>query len=286
MSNNQNITMETKIKKFNGKAIYNPSGKSREYSYWACNFYVNCSGGCTYCYLKKGIGKKVLGGDKPTLKKCFKDEQHAKDTFVKEVRQNIDELRKHGLFFCFTTDPMLPETIELTKFAVDFCVLNHVPVKILTKQVGWVTEQEEWLKLFKGVEKEVAIGFTLTGHCEMELGCSPNSLRILAMKKLYKKGFKIFASIEPIIDLKSSWKMIEKSLGFCHLFKVGLESGKTYKQSDLKWFIIEVMTACICTNAKVYFKDSILKQADMDRDELCSLNNSVVKREYNIFEKK
>jgi hypothetical protein len=26
------------MKTFNGKAIYNPSGKAGEYSYWACNF--------------------------------------------------------------------------------------------------------------------------------------------------------------------------------------------------------------------------------------------------------
>ncbi|KAA6320448.1 hypothetical protein EZS27_029784 [termite gut metagenome] len=38
-------------KPFNGKAIYNPSGKAGEYSYWACNFYNGCSNGCTYCYL-------------------------------------------------------------------------------------------------------------------------------------------------------------------------------------------------------------------------------------------
>ena len=272
-----------KVKLFKGKALYNPSGKAGEYSYWACNFFVGCSGGCTYCFNKKGITKKVLGGDKPTLKQCFKDEQDAKDTFVKEVRQNLDDLRTHGLFFSFTTEPMLPETIELTKYAMEFCVLNSVPVKVLTKQVGWVADGDEWLKLFKHSEKRIAFGFSLTGHCEMEIGCSPNSLRILAMKKLYRKGFKIFASIEPIIDLDKSWKMIENSLGYCHLYKVGLESGKTYKQDELKWFITKVMTACSCNHTNVYFKDSILKQAGMDRDELCSLNNSVVKRDFNIF---
>lgn len=55
------------------KAIYNPSGKAGEYSSWACNFHVGCSNGCEYCYLKKGRGKAVLGGDTPMLKKCFRD---------------------------------------------------------------------------------------------------------------------------------------------------------------------------------------------------------------------
>ncbi len=62
------------MKNFKGKAIYNPSGKAGEYSYWACNFYVGCSNGCEYCYCKKGILSGVMGQDKPQLKKCFKDE--------------------------------------------------------------------------------------------------------------------------------------------------------------------------------------------------------------------
>lgn len=57
---------------FNGKAIYNPSGAAGEYSYWACNFFKGCSNMCEYCYLKKGIWVKTLGGDKPELKACLK----------------------------------------------------------------------------------------------------------------------------------------------------------------------------------------------------------------------
>ena len=53
----------------NGLVIYSPKGKAGEYAENAANFYVGCSNGCTYCYLKKGRGKKVLGGDTAELKK-------------------------------------------------------------------------------------------------------------------------------------------------------------------------------------------------------------------------
>lgn len=120
-------------KEFKGRVIYNPSGKAGEYSYWAANFYVGCSNGCTYCYLKKGRGAKVLGGNKPELKKSLKSYDTALDIFKAELLTNKDELQKHGLFFSFTTDPLLSETIGLTTAAVEFGQLHNVPVKILSK---------------------------------------------------------------------------------------------------------------------------------------------------------
>ncbi|MFA5649550.1 MAG: hypothetical protein WC914_00190 [Proteiniphilum sp.] len=141
-----------------GKAIYKPVGKASEYAVWACNFYVGCSNGCDYCYLKKGRGKHVMGGDKPTLKKCFKDESHAYKVFRTEVDKNMTELEKHGLFFSFTTDPMLPECIELTTAAISYCLTYSIPVKVLTKKIGeWVDDFVELSK--KKISMERSTGF-------------------------------------------------------------------------------------------------------------------------------
>ena len=76
---------EMSKKQFNGKAIYNPSGKAGEYSYWACNFYVGCSNMCEYCYCKKGILSNVMGQNKAQLKMCFKDEADALMVFKKNL---------------------------------------------------------------------------------------------------------------------------------------------------------------------------------------------------------
>ena len=95
-----------------GKAIYQPKGKAKEYSQWACNLYKGCSGDCEYCFMKKG----VLGSswcNPPKLKACFRNEDHAFDVFRHELNRNIDDLRKHGLHFNFSSDPFLKETIEL-----------------------------------------------------------------------------------------------------------------------------------------------------------------------------
>lgn len=268
------------------KAIYRPKGKAAEYAKWACNFYVGCSNGCEYCYLKKGRGAKILGGDKSTLKKCFKDETHALEVFEKELMQNLQELQKHGIFFSFSTDPMLPETLDLTFRVVSICIYNEVPVKILTKcadsnVIGYFAN---WPKERFGYEKRcklIAFGFTLTGHDELEPGASTNQERIEAMKKLHDAGFKTFASIEPIIDFESSLEMIRKTKEFCDLYKIGLMSGQKVDKSfydRLRGFNLGVVNTLANYHAKVYWKESIRKQFDVFPDANCNVD-----KDYNIF---
>lgn len=273
------------MKNFKGKAIYNPSGKAAEYAPWACNFYVGCSNGCTYCYCKKGILAGTMGMDKPQLKKCFKDETHALKVFERELLTNIVELKKHGLFFSFTTDPMLPETFDMTRRAIDLCIAFKVPVKVLTK----VDRSEDILRWYGSkwvttdIRRLIAFGFTLTGHDELEPGASTNAERIAAMKDLHNAGFRTWASIEPMIDTWSSMHIIGLTLDFCALYKVGIESGKKYSKVNLNDFVHTVskyLKSEKGNSAKIYFKDSLLKSASIDRADLPS---NCVSRDYNIF---
>lgn len=267
------------------KAIYCPKGKAAEYSEWACNFYVGCSNGCTYCYLKKGRGAAVLGGDKPTLKKCFKDEAHALEVFEKELSFNIVELQKHGLFFSFTTDPMIFGTVSLTCEAVRICIKNDVPVKILSKSAKY--EESFLANILDLTWDKIAFGFTLTGHDELEPGASSNSERISAMKKLHDAGFKTFASIEPVIDIHSSYRMIEETHEFCDLYKIGPESGKKYSINDVRELYAKVNILLACrSQAKAYWKDGYVKLLGISRENDLSSFRCTVGRDYNMFENK
>jgi len=266
------------MKPFNGKAIYQPKGKAAEYAAWACNFYVGCSNGCTYCYCKKGILAGAMGMDKPQLKKCFKDEEHAFETFTNEVEKNKEELRKHGLFFSFTTDPMIRETKRLTIRAVHFCNRMNIPVSVLTKETGYIYLLG-MSSHFKIKKELIAVGFTLTGHDELEPNAASNAKRIRAMELCEEVGFHTFASIEPIIKFNDSLEMIKQANFNCDLFKIGLESGKKYSSQTIRDFIEDV-TEWIDKSAKIYFKDSLLKAAVINRDEL---PENCVNRDYNLF---
>lgn len=268
------------MSQFKGKAIYQPSGKAAEYAEWACNFYVGCSNGCDYCYCKKGILAGVMGQDKPQLKKCFRDENAAIEQFRKELGRNLlwegenSTLKTHGIFFSFTTDPMLEETIGLTIDALIACNDNDVPVKILTKMADWI---DPFLEYGYGNIDNIAIGFTLTGHDELEPCASPNTERIKAMRKLHDAGFKTFASIEPIIDFPSAKSCILFTLGFCDLYKIGLMSGKKYDQHRAQLFI-EWLNE-LKEEPKIYLKESLRK---LTRYTPRELGENFVERDYKL----
>lgn len=274
------------------KAIYMPKGKAGEYAKYACNFYVGCSNDCEYCYCKRGLLRHAMGAPVATLKKCFKDEAHAFEVFRKEVKANLEVLRKHGLFFTFTSDPMLDNTRQLTINAVGHAVSFGIPCKILTKRADFINYLPgEWF-VNEWYKSRIAFGFTLTGMDEMERGASTNAERIAAMKRLHIAGFRTFASIEPIINLDESGEMITKALGHCDLFKIGLLSGKkNYTRKDVLNFvnninqIIREHNRYNGVDVKVYWKDSVPEFLGMSRDEFqeVTMYAHCVDADYNIF---
>lgn len=267
-------------KRYNGKAIYQPKGKAEEYSPWACNFYTGCSNDCRYCYCKRGVMSHVWD-TKPQLKKCFRDESHALEVFRKELTSLIEsnsEIKEQGILFSFTTDPLLEGTRHLTYKSVRFANENGVPVKILTKRADFVED----VNFYRFDNALTAFGFTLTGIDEQEPGASINAERIKAMRYIHELGFKTFASIEPIIDPIKSMKMIEATLGFCDLYKVGLISGKGkdfYDNCHLSVFWNSLVDLSR-EGHKIYPKDSLLNHLMEDRE---SLEGNFVKSDYNIF---
>lgn len=219
----------------NGRVIYSPKGKALEYAENAANFYVGCSNGCTYCYLKKGRGAKVLGGNRPELKKSLREPPYALDIFKNELLAHKPELQKTGLFFSFTTDPLLPETQRLTRQAVGFCQRHGVPVKILSKCAEGINTFVDYAEASEGWDlSRIAIGSTLTGCDELEPNASPNRLRVTALIRAKRHGFRTFASVEPIPPgmFDRAFAVIALAYPFVDLFKIGLQSGCRYTKRE------------------------------------------------------
>lgn len=256
----------------NCKCLYTPKGAAREYARVGCNFYRGCPYQCAYCYNRKGITSGIMGVDHAVLESCFVSrpkkfrdmsaESYALMCFVNEVDAHLDYLRDMGVFFSFSTDPWLSETRDLTWKCATFAALKGIPVKILTKCA--VITDEVRLYASSLLKQFVSFGFTLTGRDDLEPNASTNQERVAAMRELHEMGYKTFASIEPIVDFASSYRMIKETAGFCDQYLIGLMSkrGKEYPPYDRKeciGFIKKVMALAGKQPEpfKVYWKDSI-----------------------------
>ena len=245
---------------YSGKAIYNPAGKAGEYARWACNLHVGCSNSCDYCYCRRGVLGSVMGGPRATLKKSLVDEENAFAVFVRELAINIEKIREAGgLFFSFSTDPLLPETAGLTLRCVSHAVSEGVPCRLLTKCIGWVWDRDS-IGRFNQLDKDmVALGFSLTGMDDMEKGptVASNLERLAMLESFHKQGVRTFASFEPIIDVKRAKRLFVKSLGFCDHYMFGLLSGKKdYDRVELEKFSRDVTSALEQSGVPAYWKHS------------------------------
>ena len=250
-------------------AFYQPKGPAGEYAAqgYGLNLFRGCTGGCIYCYREHGIISKSIGGDTPVLLKKYKDEAAALTRVANDLVNHKNELvAADGVFATFTSDPGQEATFPLFKQAFDLIIEAGVPVKMLTKFTSWVNTPEGQELLAKGASTGLlAVGFTLTGHDELETGASPNADRVAAMKSIHSMGIKTFASIEPVIDQQTSLDMVKAAAGCCDMFLVGLESGPNRhvltddEVSNMSHQMIDVVRSCGV--GSIYFKSSILKVA-------------------------
>ena len=189
------------------KIIYQPKGAAGEYAKYAVNFVVGCSYRCKYCYNNKGITAKALGGNPRWVQGKndynFLDLVHQ---FEDDIKTNLDVLRKDGVFFSFTSDPLQDEWSQATYFALDVCARYNVPATVLTKN-GYIISKEHMMKLFGKLIKKrlLTFGVTLTGmRLVEEPYAPPESGRLIAITKLREMGAKTFVSFEPVIKFNAT----------------------------------------------------------------------------------
>lgn len=263
----------------NGICLYTPGGAAREYAAVGCNLYRGCPYQCSYCYNRRGLTAKVMGVDHAILEdkftntnnrpKCYRHlsgEEYAYFRFLQEVLKWKDLLRETGIFFSFSTDPLCDDCFNLTWRCISTAVVDYnIPVKVLTKN-GWFTYHQNTEIELIPVEyrKFIAFGFTLTGRDDWEGNAPKNIDRIITMSSLHELGFKTFASIEPIVDFESSFRMIQKTLAFCDQYLIGLMSSRKanglnpYSTEECGQFIRSVVEMCKGVT-HVYWKDSVRK---------------------------
>lgn len=285
------------------KILSRPKGNAEEYGRWAVNAYLGCPNQCRYCFLQTGPGAKNLGGSVAKLKAHVINEEHAYHLAMAEIIENREAIiRDGGLFFTFTSDPCIKDTRNLNFTIAHDALMMRIPVTMLTKdatflnlgpfdeEITGLDKEEDWRRSipfyhsgsgylsfidnphFTTDTAIIAFGFTLTGHNELEPNASPNEERINTMQRLNERSFKTWASIEPVIEFRRSYRMIQQALDAgCQHFKIGLMTSRTkvcrkgftlggqefkpYDPAECLAFVQDVMQATR-DRATVYWKQS------------------------------
>lgn len=290
----------------NGNCLYTPKGAAREYAAVGCNFYRGCPYQCLYCYNRKGMTASVNGlpyavlsdeftkeKNRPKKYRHLSPEDYALLVFKRECEKWLDHLRRTGIFFSFTTDPLSEATSHLTIEAALYAARNDIPVKILTKNAGGGKP------LFRKFidcswKNNIAIGFTLTGRDDQEPNAPSNAERIETMKFCHQWGMRTFASIEPVVDFDSSYLMIEQTVGSCDEYLIGLMSSRKANGFDpydfvaCDRFVNKVAALAFSHDLKIYWKESVRNFDDdgFTRQNVFENRSISVGRDYNLFSKR
>lgn len=197
--------------------IYEPAGKAREYSPLALNVYLGCSHGCKYCYANAIAHRN--GNDKYY---CKPDPRiRVLDRLPKELQKTPKQqvlLSFIGDAYCETTDDN-----ALTRSALEMLLEAKMPVAILTKGGKRCLKD---LDLFKQFGEHIQIGATLTFDNEQdsqrwEPGAAMPEERLEVLRTLHDNGIRTFASFEPVIIPEQSLNLMEQSLNFIDVYKIG-----------------------------------------------------------------
>lgn len=242
------------------------SKKSIRYSYCTCNFYTGCENNCEYCCLNR----ISINQFKPKARLLFQNEEAAIRLFVKAINEDFDNIKKYGVFFSLTTDPLLHSTKDLTYRAAIYCLDNDIPFKILTKRADWAND--DFIVNYPKNKKHLGhFGFSLSGFDNFEKGASSSGERADLLKKLYNEGFKTWVSAEPIIDIEETKKIIKEIEPYSYMIRLETLTPAKYKDPALsykfdpldlmdfyKWLKINVKETL------VYLGDGILKNSKIN----------------------
>lgn len=199
--------------------IYETRGKAKEYSELAANLYGGCDHGCTYCYAPSATFKKREVFHTPWVRKDV----------MKKFDKDCAALRKAGetrpVLLSFTTDPYqkLDVTEKLTRFAIQLLHKNNLSVSILTKG-GRRSERDFGLLMDHPELSQYGATLVFTDETmrqEIEPNAAPTKERIESLELAHSMGISTFVSMEPVWDPEQTLQLIEQTVDFVDLYKVG-----------------------------------------------------------------
>lgn len=243
--------------------IYEPKGKAREYSPLALNIYLSCTHRCQYCYAPRCRHQ--------TQDDYFKKPSPRKD-IVKNLRKDLEHnIPKEQVLLSFIGD-VYCETMDdnrATREVLETLLEYKVPVAILTKGGERCLKD---LDLFKEFGEHIQIGSTLTfdndkDSMEWESGAALPHERFEVLRTLHDEGIRTFASFEPVVIPEQSLNLMQKSLEFIDVYKVGKLNNYKGLDKEVDWtdFLQKSLDILRPAGKEIYVKHDLRKSASSIR---------------------
>jgi DNA repair photolyase len=238
-------------------AIYEPSGRAREYSPLAVNLFKGCSHGCCYCFAPSATR---------TERQRFSDPQYIRprpgiiEALEKDAQRFAGDTRK--ILLCFTSDPYQPieKDLSLTRRALEILTRHGLTVTVLTKGGTWGLLRDLDL-LTRNPANAWSVTLTHDDPAvsqEWEPGASLPEDRIESLSVAHGAGLQTWVSFEPVFDPEAVYRLIKQTHDFVDLFKVGkLNYHPRAKEIDWPAFREKVVKLLRGMGKPYYIKDDL-----------------------------
>lgn len=236
--------------------IYQPSGRAREYSPLALNYFKGCTHNCAYCYVNK---LNARFGNGVTQNYCTPPTEAG----FKELERNAKQLEgcNKQILLSFTGDPYCDMDPITTRRVLNILNQYNHKVAILTKGGNRILND---IDLFKQFGERIKVGASLTFSdayysSKWEPGATLPDERIRSLKTVAENGIKTWASFEPVIVPDQSLNLMEQVSGFIDHIRIGkLNNFKGYDKK-INWtiFLDDAVKLCRKLNIPFYIKNDL-----------------------------
>ena len=228
------------------KAIYQPTGKAREFGDLACNLYRGCSHGCDYCY--------ALGVLRMSREDFAKPKPRPGILRALEKDAKTHEGSRIPIFLCFTSDPYQPVGNSITRDAMKILHENWCGINILTK--GGMRAADDFDILAMNNDSWFGTTLTYSSYKQSKehepLAALPKN-RILAIKTAKKMGINTWVNLEPVVGYRSAMSLIYNTMEFVDLYKIGKMNHRNgISSQELRDFLRDA-SSLLESNSKDYY---------------------------------
>lgn len=240
--------------------VYQPKGRALEYAPLACNLYMGCTHGCTYCYAPGCVRKTTedwhaIAEERRNVIKAFEKD-------AKWLSENMPDNDARRVLFCFLSDPYQPlETkLHVTRQCLEIAQRHGIKVDVLTKGSYARVSKDFELMRASGVHLGVTLSFVTDKKRKVwEPKAAKVSDRLRILQEAHALGIYTWVSMEPVIEAEEALSVVDLAHEYVDYWKVGKLNHNREQEQKVDWhkFYVDVKAKLDGYGCSYYIKQDL-----------------------------